>query len=67
MQGVASASIAAYTLGAGWLLWYLVAGRGRLSLRARGVRLQWHMFLDILRVGALACLSPVQSVLAIWW
>jgi putative MATE family efflux protein len=65
MQGVALGSIAAYTLGAAWLLWYLASGRGRVSLRVRGVRLQWPMFLDILRVGALACLSPVQSVLAI--
>ena len=65
MPGVAFGSIAAFTLGAAWLLWYLASGQGRLSLRMRGVRLQWPMFSDILRVGALACLSPVQSVLAI--
>jgi len=65
MPGVAIGSITAYSLGAAWLVGYLVRGRGRLTLRLRGVQMQWHLFSDILRVGALACLSPLQSVLAI--
>ena len=65
MPGVAIGSLAGYTLGSVWLLWNLASGRGRLALRFRGVRMQWHLFSDILRVGAVACLSPLQSVLAI--
>lgn len=65
MPGVALGMITAYTSGSLYLLWYLMAGRGRLRLSLRGVRLQWPMFADILKVGALACLSPLQSVLAV--
>ncbi len=65
MPGVAIGSIVAFTAGSAYLLWYLTTGRGRLRLRIRGVPLQRGLFWDILRVGALACLSPLQSVLAI--
>ena len=44
--------------------WYLLRGQDRLLLRWRGARLSWPMFQDILRVGALACISPVQTSLA---
>ena len=30
-----------------------------------GLRIQWAMFFDILKVGAIACFSPLQSVLTI--
>ncbi len=65
MIGVAYGFIIATATGVIFFLWYLTTGRGRLSLRFRGVVLQWEMFYDILKVGALACLSPVQSVLAV--
>lgn len=65
MAGVAIGSITAFSLGSLWLGWYLLSGRGTLRMRLWGVPLQWSLFSDILRVGALACLSPVQSVLAI--
>ena len=65
MPGVAIGSIVAFSAGSAYLLWYLGTGRGRLRLKFRGVPLQRSMFWDILRVGALACLSPLQSVLAI--
>ena len=64
MLGVALAHIVATAAGVALFAWHLRSGRGRLTLRRQGVALQREMFADILRVGALACLSPVQSVLA---
>lgn len=65
MIGVAYGFITATGSGVLYFLWYLTSGRGRIRLSLRGVVLQREMFFDILKVGALACLSPVQSVLAI--
>jgi putative MATE family efflux protein len=65
LPGVAVGTIAAFYGGSAFLLWYLLTGQGRLTLKFRGVRLQWPMFSDILKVGALACLSSVQLVLAV--
>jgi putative MATE family efflux protein len=65
MAGVAVGTIVAYGVGAAFLLWYLVTGQGRLKMKLHGVKLQWPLFADILKVGALACLSPLQSVLAV--
>jgi len=64
MVGVALGHIVATATGVAFFFWYLGSGRARLRLRLRGVALQREMFGDILKVGALACLSPVQSVLA---
>lgn len=63
MTGVAIGNIVAMSAGVLVLLAYLQWGQTRLQVPWRGVRLSWPMFRDILRVGALACLSPVQSVL----
>lgn len=65
MVGVAVGQILAIAACVLFFLWYLLSGKGRLKLRLRGVSFQREMFFDILKVGALACLSPVQSVLAI--
>jgi putative MATE family efflux protein len=65
MIGVAYGFIIATAVGVLYFLWYLTTGRGRIRLSFRGVVLQKEMFYDILKVGALACLSPVQSVFAI--
>jgi putative MATE family efflux protein len=65
MAGVAVGTIVAYSAGSAFLLWYLMTGQGRLHMKLRGVKLQWPLFADILKVGALACLSPLQSVLAV--
>jgi len=65
MPGVASGQLIAFTLGALFLLLYLAGGRGRLSLQIRAFRFERSMFLDILKVGAIACLAPLQSVLTI--
>jgi putative MATE family efflux protein len=65
MAGVASGQLAAYTLGAAFLIWYLVGGRSRLSLNFSAFRFERGMFFDILKVGAVSCLSPLQTVLTI--
>jgi Na+-driven multidrug efflux pump len=65
MVGVALGHILATAVGVLYFLWYLVRSQGRLTLHLQGFALQRSLFADILRVGAVACLSPVQSVLAI--
>jgi Na+-driven multidrug efflux pump len=65
MVGVAWGHIIATATGVVYFLWYLTSGQGRLSLKLQAFEMQRSMFADILKVGAVACLSPVQSVLAI--
>jgi putative MATE family efflux protein len=65
MPGVALGQLIATGSGVAVLLWYLWNGRGRLQLMFRGVAFRGEMFFDILKVGALACLSPVQSILTV--
>jgi putative MATE family efflux protein len=65
MRGVAAGQLAAFTSGALFLIWYLASGRSRLKLNFKSFAFQRDMFLDILRVGAVSCLSPLQTVLAI--
>ena len=62
MPGVALGQILAQSLGAVVLFWYLRSGQGRLRLALRGLPLRGALFRDILKVGAVACLSPLQSV-----
>jgi putative MATE family efflux protein len=64
MAGVALGQVIAFSAGALFLAWHLVSGRARLALRFAGA-LRWEMFRDILGVGALACVSPIQSVLTV--
>jgi MATE family, multidrug efflux pump len=65
MRGVAAGQLTAFTLGALFLAWYLVSGRSRLKLNFGSLTFQRNMFVDILKVGAMSCLSPLQTVLAI--
>ncbi len=65
MGGVAAGQVVANVLGAAFLLYYLGTGRARVQLRVRSTPLQWPLARDILKVGALACLSPLQTVLVI--
>jgi putative MATE family efflux protein len=65
MPGVAVGQIVATAAGVAFLVWWLGSGRARLTLRLRGIALRGDLFADILKVGALACLSPVQSVLTV--
>ena len=65
MAGVALGQVLAYVAGAIFLLWFLASGRCRVALALGGARLRRDMFSDILKVGALACVSPLQTVLTI--
>jgi MATE family, multidrug efflux pump len=65
MRGVAAGQLTAFTLGAVFLTWYIVSGRSRLTLNFAAFTFQRGMFVDILKVGAISCLSPLQSVLTI--
>jgi Na+-driven multidrug efflux pump len=65
MPGVASGQLIAFSFAAIFLLWYLASGRSRLPLNLRAFHFERAMFLDILKVGAVACLSPLQTVLTI--
>src|SRR4051794_25327543 len=65
MRGVASGSLIAYLISISVMGWYLFSGRGRVIPKISGLRIQWTMFADILKVGAVSCFSPLQSVLTI--
>jgi len=65
MPGVAAGQLTAFTLGALFLAWYLASGRSRLKLNFAAFQFQRDMFVDILKVGAVSCLSPLQTVLTI--
>jgi putative MATE family efflux protein len=65
MAGVAAGQLTAFTLGAIFLAWYLLSGNSRLTLNFKGFKFQRDMFFDILKVGAVACLSPLQTVLTV--
>jgi putative MATE family efflux protein len=62
MRGVASGQLIAYSIAALFLAFLLFSGRTRLRLNLRTFRLHRDMFFDILKVGAIACLSPLMSV-----
>jgi putative MATE family efflux protein len=65
LAGVAAGQVVGYALGTLALLWFLCSGRARITLRFRGVPLNGEMFIDILRVGAVASFSPLQTVLTV--
>src|ERR1700722_11592323 len=64
-RGVAAGSLIAYSISISVMAWYLFSGRARVVPQIRGLRIRWTMFVDILKVGAVSCLSPLQSVLTI--
>ncbi len=65
MAGVALGQVVAYAAGAAFLWFYLQSGRSRVTLRVRSTALQGTLLRDILKVGGLACISPLQTVLII--
>ena len=65
MQGVAAGSLIAYGASAAYLWIYLASGRARVSLSIRRTAIDKKQLKDILRVGAVACISPLQTVLTI--
>jgi putative MATE family efflux protein len=65
MIGVAVGQLFASGSGALFLLWYLMRPTSRLRLGFSGVVLDRGLFKDILKVGAVACLSPLQSIMVV--
>src|SRR5712672_1836494 len=65
MRGVAAGSLTAYLISVSVMSWYLFSVRARVVPKIRGLRIRAPMFFDILKVGAVSCLSPLQSVLTI--
>lgn len=65
MIGVGLGQVIAFGLGAAYLFWYLRAGKARLRLTFAGFQSDRALYLDILKVGALACVSSLQTVLTI--
>ena len=63
MPGVATGSLIAYSINIAVMGWYLFSGRGRIVPRLHGFRMQWALFADILKVGVVACFSPLQNTL----
>jgi putative MATE family efflux protein len=65
MIGVGLGQVIAFALGALYLFWYLRSGKARLRLTLVGFRSQRALYVDILKVGAMACVSSLQTVLTI--
>ena len=65
MRGVAAGSVLAYAFGAVFLWAHLASGHARVSLPIRSTQLDPQLLKDILRVGAVACISPFQTVFTI--
>jgi len=65
MAGVAAGQVIANAAGVAFLIWWLSSGKARLTLGWQGFIPKRELFLDILKVGAIACLSPMQSVLTV--
>ncbi|MEJ2120031.1 MAG: MATE family efflux transporter [Alphaproteobacteria bacterium] len=63
MAGLAGGIVGAYAMGAVVAIVYVGLGRTGLSLRNTWARLERALFWDILRVGLVASLSAVQTVL----
>lgn len=63
--GVALGQVIAFGIGTLYLFVHLRRPDGRLRLTLVGFKAERALFLDILRVGALACLSSLQTVLTV--
>ena len=65
MRGVAAGSLIAYSVGTSIMAWYIFSGRARVQPKLRGLTFERRLFFDILKVGLIACFSPLQAVLTI--
>jgi Na+-driven multidrug efflux pump len=65
MRGVAAGALIAYSISISVMGWYLLSGRARAVPKITGLQVSRAMFVDILKVGAVSCLSPLQGVLTI--
>jgi len=65
MAGVALGQVIAFSVGALYLYWHLASGRARVTLKLSNLAVSWDILRDILKVGAVACISPLQTILTI--
>ena len=65
MAGVALGQVIAFSAGALYLYWHLASGRARITLSLSTISPSWDMLRDILKVGAIACISPLQTILSV--
>lgn len=65
MHGVALGSVLAYAGGALYLWLHLASGQAKVTLNIWHTPISRPVLNDILRVGAVACISPFQTVLTI--
>lgn len=65
MRGVAAGGVVANAAGAVFLWGYLASGRGAVRLDMHATRLERTHLFEILKVGAVACISPLQTVLTV--
>lgn len=65
LPGVAMGNVVAMSVASIALWWFIDRGQTRVQLRWRGKPIRRALLADILRVGALSCLSPVMSVLTV--
>lgn len=65
MPGIAAGTVLAFSIGTAIMAWYVLSGRARVNPLAQAIRIERAMFFDILKVGVIACFSPIQSVLTI--
>lgn len=65
MAGVALGQVVAFSAGALYLYWHLASGRARITLSVTTISPSWNMLRDILKVGAIACISPLQTILSV--
>jgi putative MATE family efflux protein len=65
MAGVALGQVIAFSAGALYFYWHLASGRARITLSLTTISPSWNMLRDILKVGAIACISPLQTILSV--
>ncbi len=65
MAGIGIGLVVAFSASTVFLFWYLLSGRARITLSFNIFQLRAEMFRDILKVGAVSCISPLQTVLTI--
>jgi Na+-driven multidrug efflux pump len=65
IRGIAIGQLTGFSTSVAIMGWYILSGRSRISLAVKNFRYRREMFADILKVGAVACFYPVQSVLTV--
>lgn len=65
MAGIAAGLALSHAIGAAFLLWLILSGRTRARIDFAALRLRAEYFRDILKVGGVALISPVQTIASV--